>query len=215
MSAPRENPRRDEGRLITLEGGEGAGKSSQIETVAEILRARGHDVVVTREPGGTPLGEAIRGVLMNEYDIPMPAMSELLLMFAARAAHLAQVIEPALARGAWVVCDRFTDASYAYQGAARGLGAASVATLEQLVQRERRPDHVLLFDTPVETGLARAGKRGQGNRFDREALVFHERVRAAYRARATADPERYVIVDAAQPMADVRAALERVVGAWA
>lgn len=205
---------RSPGRFVTLEGGEGAGKSSQIPHVAETLRARGHEVVVTREPGGTALGEAVRGVLMNEYDVPMPAMSELLLMFAARAAHLEQVIEPALARGTWVVCDRFTDASYAYQGAARQLGDDAVATLEQLVQNDRRPDHVLLFDLPVTDGLARAGRRGEGNRFDRETVVFHERVRAAYRARAAADPARYHVIDAAQPPAAVRARIDAAIAAW-
>ncbi|ROO26215.1 thymidylate kinase [Salinisphaera orenii MK-B5] len=205
---------RSPGRFVTLEGGEGAGKSSQIPHVAETLRARGHEVVVTREPGGTALGEAVRGVLMNEYDVPMPAMSELLLMFAARAAHLEQVIEPALARGTWVVCDRFTDASYAYQGAARQLGDDAVATLEQLVQNDRRPDHVLLFDLPVTDGLARAGRRGEGNRFDRETVAFHERVRAAYRTRAAADPARYHVIDAAQPPATVRARIEAAIAAW-
>ncbi|MAS10119.1 dTMP kinase [Salinisphaera sp.] len=201
-------------RLIALEGGEGAGKSTQIETVAAILRGRGLDVVTSREPGGTRLGEAVRGVLMNEYDHPMPAMSELLLMFAARAAHLSQVIEPALARGAWVVTDRFTDASYAYQGAARGLGDAAVATLERLVQGERRPDGVLVFDIPVEAGLARAGKRGDGNRFDRETVAFHERVRAAYLARAHAAPAHYRVIDAEASPAAVRRQIETALADW-
>ncbi|MES1930149.1 thymidylate kinase [Salinisphaera dokdonensis CL-ES53] len=202
------------GRLITLEGGEGAGKSTQINTVAALLKERGLKVVTTREPGGTRLGEAVRGVLMNEYDHPMPAMSELLLMFAARAAHLAQVIEPALARGAWVVTDRFTDASYAYQGAARGLGDDAVATLERLVQGERRPDGVLVFDIPVEQGLSRAGKRGHGNRFDRETVAFHERVRASYLARAEAAPERYRVIDAAAPLDRVREQIESALASW-
>lgn len=202
------------GRLITLEGGEGAGKSSQVEVVAATIRAQHHDVLITREPGGTALGEAIRGVLMQTYDHPMPPMSELLLMFAARAAHLEQIIEPALARGTWVVSDRFTDASYAYQGAARGLGADSVATLEQLVQKERRPDRVLLFDLPVETGLERADRRGQGNRFDHEAAVFHERVRSAYLERAAGAPQRYRIIDAARPRNDVARQIEAALAAW-
>ncbi|MES1940535.1 thymidylate kinase [Salinisphaera sp. T5B8] len=197
------------GRFITFEGGEGAGKSTQIGVVADRLRTTGHEVVCTREPGGTALGEAIRGVLMGEYDTPMPPMSELLLVFAARAAHLAEVIEPALARGAWVLSDRFTDASYAYQGAARGLGDHAVATLEALVQGERRPDRVLLFDLPVAQGLARAGKRGQGNRFDRETLVFHERVRSAYLARARAHPQRYRVIDADASRDVVQARIEQ------
>jgi len=202
------------GRLITLEGGEGAGKSSQVEVVAATIRAQHRDVLITREPGGTALGEAIRGVLMQTYEQPMPPMSELLLMFAARAAHLEQIIEPALARGTWVVSDRFTDASYAYQGAARGLGAEAVATLEQLVQKERRPDRVLLFDLPVETGLERAGRRGQGNRFDQETALFHERVRSAYLERAAGAPQRYRIIDAARPRHDVARQIEAALAAW-
>ncbi len=196
------------GRFITLEGVEGAGKSTQLDAI--VAWAESHDlaVVATREPGGTGLGEAIRGLLMDEYDAPMPAMSELLLMFAARAAHLAQVIEPALAHGAWVVCDRFTDASFAFQGAARGLGADAVSVLEQLVQGERRPDQVLLFDLPAEKGLARVAGRGAANRFDREALAFHRAVRAAYLARADQWPARYTRIDAAAPPANIRAQVE-------
>src|SRR5699024_5444816 len=173
-----------QGKFITLEGGEGAGKSSQIPAIADWLAARNIDVVVTREPGGTDLGEAIRAVLMRDFSAPMPALSELLLMFAARAAHMPQVIEPALARGARVLRDRFTDASYAYQGAARGLGDDAVAMLEALVQGTRRPDRVLLFDLPVSTGLARRHGDGKGNRFDAESLAFHETVTQAYRDRA-------------------------------
>ena len=196
-------------RFIAFEGGEGAGKSSQIAAVAAMLEAAGHEVVCTREPGGTALGEAIRGVLMGEYETPMPPMSELLLVFAARAAHLNEVIEPALARGAWVLTDRFTDASYAYQGAARGLGNETVAALETLVQGERRPDRVLLFDLPVAQGLARAGKRGEGNRFDRETLVFHETVRNAYLARAQAQPERYRVINAGETIDAVSEHIEK------
>src|SRR5699024_603651 len=154
-------------------------------------------VVVTREPGGTGLGEAIRNVLMADYGAPMPALSELLLMFAARAAHMAQVIEPARARVARVGSGRFTDASYDYQGAARALGADAVATLARLVQGQRRPDRVLLFDLPVTTGLARRQGAGAGNRFDAESLAFHERVAQAYRERARQMPERYSVIDAA------------------
>ncbi|MDA3920833.1 MAG: dTMP kinase [Salinisphaera sp.] len=197
------------GRLITLEGGEGAGKSTQIASLADWLRGLGRDVCVTREPGGTALGEAVRGVLMREYDDPMPPMTELLLVFAARAAHLAQVIQPALARGAWVLCDRFTDASYAYQGEARGLGSAPVAALERLVQGELRPDRVLLLELPVEMGLARAGARGSDNRFDRETLAFHQAVRRGYSARASADPERYRVIDASASTDSVQQAIRQ------
>ncbi len=204
----------DSAGFITLEGGEGAGKSTQIETVAQALRACGHDVVTTREPGGTRLGEAIRAVLMADYEAPMPAMSELLLLFAARAAHLEQGIEPALGRGAWVVCDRFTDASYAYQGAARGLGGPAVATLEALVQGSRRPDLVLLLDLPVAAGLARLETRAAQDRFDRETVAFHERVRAAYRARAAAEPARYRVIDAAAAPETVAEAIRGVLSAW-
>lgn len=202
------------GRLITLEGGEGAGKSSQLAALSQSLREQGKTVCVTREPGGTQLGEAVRSVLMGEYDAPMPPMSELLLMFAARAAHLAQVIEPSLARGEWVLCDRFTDASYAYQGTARGLGQDTVAILETLVQGERRPDRVLLLDLPVEQGLARASSRGQGNRFDRETLAFHEAVRRGYHERAEAEPTRYRIVDATMPAEAVQDALQQSLRDW-
>lgn len=201
------------GRLITLEGGEGAGKSTQLQAIGDWLERAGHEVVRTREPGGTQLGEAVRSVLMGAYDQPMPAMSELLLMFAARAAHMQQVIEPALARGAWVVSDRFTDASYAYQGAARGLGDERVAQLEQLVQGARRPDCVLLLDMPVEAGLARRHDDGGGNRFDHEQLEFHYRVVEAYRARARRDPQRYAVIDATQEAAAVFVQIERVLSA--
>lgn len=185
-----------QGKFITLEGGEGAGKSTQLPAIADWLAAHDIDVVMTREPGGTQLGEAVRAVLMADYVAPMPALSELLLMFAARAAHMEQVIEPALARGAWVVSDRFTDASYAYQGAARGLGDEAVALLETLVQGTRRPDRVLLFDLPTTTGLARRHDEGQANRFDAESQAFHETVAQAYRERARKAPQRYAVINA-------------------
>lgn len=202
------------GRLITLEGIEGAGKSSQLEFVRDCLTEAGHETHVTREPGGTPMSEAIRDTLLADYDQPMPPMTELLLMFAARVAHCRQLIEPALARGEWVVCDRFTDASYAYQGAARGLGADAVATLETLTLDGLRPDRVLLFDLPVAEGLARARGRGDGNRFDGEALEFHERVRAAYLERAGAEPERYRVIDAARSIEEVREQLRAGLRDW-
>lgn len=203
-----------QGALFAFEGGEGAGKSTQITRVADTLRAQGWQVCNTREPGGTVLGEAIRAVLMADHDVPMPAMSELLLMFAARAAHLAQVIEPALADGQIVLCDRFTDASYAYQGAARGLGHESVATLERLVQGERRPDGVLLLDLPVAVGAARAAARGKGNRFDSEAQSFHDTVRQTYLERAAEAPTRYQVIDADQPAETVAEAIVSRINHW-
>lgn len=201
------------GRLITFEGGDGTGKSTQIQALATRLRDRGRAVCVTREPGGTAVGEALRRVLMTEFEPPMPAMTELLLMFAARSAHLEQVIEPGLAAGQVVLCDRFTDASYAYQGRGRGLGDDAVAALERLVQGERRPDGVVVLDMPPRAGLARVRQRGRGNRFDDEALRFHDLVRETYRERAAAEPGRYALIDAGRPheivAADVAAAVDR------
>lgn len=202
------------GRLITLEGIEGAGKSSGIGFVRDCLTAAGRTVRVTREPGGTPVGEAIRDLLLADHGEPMPPMTELLLLFAARAAHCRQLIAPALARGEWVVCDRFIDASYAYQGAARGLGADAVATLEDLVLEGLRPDRVLLFDLPVAEGLARAHGRGHGNRFDDETVEFHERVRAAYLERAAAAPARYRVIDAMRPIDEVQRQLRAALEDW-
>ncbi|RJS95096.1 dTMP kinase [Salinisphaera sp. Q1T1-3] len=205
---------RSSGRLITLEGGEGAGKSTQIARLAARLEADGHRVRTTREPGGTQLGEAVRAVLMADHGLPMPAMSELLLVFAARAAHLAEVIEPALAAGEIVICDRFTDASFAYQGAARGLGHGPVETLEALVQGERRPDGVVLLDLPVTEGMARAEARGKGNRFDEEARDFHEVVRQCYLDRAAAAPARYAVIDAAAEVDTVAERIASAVQTW-
>lgn len=203
-----------DGCFITFEGGEGAGKSTQIAALAEHLRRQGYPVRTTREPGGTELGEAVRSVLMGEYEAPMPAMSELLLIFAARAAHLLQVIEPALNNGEVVLCDRFTDASFAYQGVARGLGEPAVATLERLVQGERRPDGVLVLDLPVEQGLARARSRGEGNRFDHETVAFHTAVRETYQMRARTNPARYALIDAARSSQEVSRAVIAAAHAW-
>jgi dTMP kinase len=197
------------GRFITLEGGEGAGKSSNLEFVAGLLRQSGVQAEVTREPGGTLLAEAIRALLVQPSQEPMPPMTELLLMFAARADHLERRIRPALDAGRWVVCDRFTDASYAYQGAGRGLGSRAVATLEALVQGELRPDLTLLFDVEPEVGLGRAGTRGRPDRFERERLEFFRRVREGYLERARAEPDRIRVVDAARPLPDVQANLRQ------
>ncbi|SFP85449.1 dTMP kinase [Pseudomonas sp. NFPP07] len=196
------------GLFITLEGPEGAGKSTNREYLAERLRAAGIEVLLTREPGGTPLAERIREVLLTPGDEVMNPDTELLLVFAARAQHLAEVIRPALARGAVVLCDRFTDSTYAYQGGGRGLSVERIATLEQFVQGELRPDLTLVFDLPVEVGLARASARGRLDRFELEGRVFFDAVRQAYLKRAAADPARYLLVDAAQPLSQVQQALD-------
>ena len=185
------------GKFITLEGGEGAGKSSNIPFIEHYLRQRGIEVVLTREPGGTPLAERIRAILLDKQEQHMSSDTELLLMFAARAQHLAQVIQPALNAGRWVVCDRFTDATYAYQGGGRGIAPTRIAVLEQWVQGDFRPDLTLIFDLPVATGLTRAGNRSSPDRFESETQAFFERVRAAYLQLANTAPARYRIIDAA------------------
>jgi dTMP kinase len=199
------------GLFITLEGPEGAGKSTNREYLALQLRAAGLDVVLTREPGGTPLAERIREVLLAPSDEPMNADAELLLMFAARAQHIAQVIRPALQRGAMVLCDRFTDATYAYQGGGRGLPVERIATLERFVQGDLQPDLTLIFDLPIEVGLARASARGRLDRFEQEGRAFFDAVRSAYLARAATDGRRYRIVDASQSLAEVQLALDALV----
>ncbi len=196
------------GLFITLEGPEGAGKSTNREYLAAHLRAQGLDVVLSREPGGTPLAERVRELLLAPSDEPMAADTELLLVFAARAQHLAQVIRPALARGAVVLCDRFTDATYAYQGGGRGLPKERIAALETFVQGELRPDLTLIFDLPVEVGLARASARGRLDRFEQEGRTFFDAVRHAYLERAAAEPQRYRVVDAAQTLSEVQVALD-------
>ncbi|MBB6340875.1 dTMP kinase [Pseudomonas fluvialis] len=195
------------GLFITLEGPEGAGKSTNREYLAELLMQAGIEVVLTREPGGTPLAERIRELLLAPDSEVMAVDTELLLMFAARAQHLAGVIRPALARGAVVLCDRFTDATYAYQGGGRGVAYERIAILEQFVQGDLRPDLTLVFDLPVEVGLARAAARGKLDRFEQEQQSFFEAVRQTYLARAAQAPERYRVLDAAQPLSQVQADL--------
>ncbi|HAW60792.1 MAG TPA: dTMP kinase [Pseudomonas sp.] len=199
------------GLFVTLEGPEGAGKSTNREYLADRLRARGLDVVLTREPGGTPLAERIRDLLLTPADEPMAVDTELLLVFAARAQHLAQVIRPALARGAVVLCDRFTDATYAYQGGGRGLPLERIAQLETFVQGDLRPDLTLIFDLPVEVGLARAAARGRLDRFEQEGIRFFEAVRSAYLQRAEAAPSRYRVLDAGQPLSAVQRDVEALI----
>ncbi|MGS8277807.1 dTMP kinase [Pseudomonas aeruginosa] len=192
------------GLFITLEGPEGAGKSTNRDYLAARLREHGLDVVLTREPGGTPLAEKVRELLLTPSDEGMAADTELLLVFAARAQHLAQVIRPALARGSVVLCDRFTDATYAYQGGGRGLSVERIAVLEQFVQGDLRPDLTLVFDLPVEVGLARAAARGRLDRFEQEGQAFFEAVRQAYLQRAQGAPQRYSLLDAAQSLEAVQ-----------
>ena len=188
------------GRFITFEGGEGVGKSTQLDRASGWLRASGVQVVVTREPGGTPRAELLRQVLLERAnDEPMPPSCELLLMFAARATHLANLVEPAVARGAWVLCDRFTDATYAYQGGGRGVADADIDALVQIVHPRRQPDLTLLLDAPVELGMKRAQARNGAagpDRFETERSEFFERVRQRYLERAAREPGRFRVIDA-------------------
>ncbi len=203
------------GHLISFEGGEGAGKSTAIAAAVAALVARGLEVVQVREPGGTAIGEAIRDVLLAPGHRGLCAQTELLLMFASRAQLLHEIIAPALARGAWVVADRLTDASFAYQGGGRGLDGGWIAELERRCVG-LRPDLTLLLDLPVADGLARArGRGGESDRIERESEAFFERVRAAYRAMAAAEPERWRVVDAGAPLEDVVACVEAHVAALA
>lgn len=192
------------GRFITVEGVEGVGKSTNIDFIRQALQVAGHTVVVSREPGGTELAESIRELLLAPRDEPMSHMTELLLIFAARAQHLQQRIEPALAAGNWVLCDRFTDATYAYQGGGRGFDQAVIAQLETLVQGSLRPDLTLILDIDPELGLARARQRAELDRFEQEKLAFFARVRDNYKSRAANSP-RHVMIDAGQSLSDVQA----------
>ena len=192
------------GKFLTIEGTEGVGKSTNLAYVQNWLTERGIEVVVTREPGGTPLAEEIRDLLLAKRAEAVDETAELLLVFAARAQHLAQVIKPALVRGAWVLSDRFTDATYAYQGGGRGLNQEIIAQLEQLVQGNLRPDLTLILDIDVELGLQRARQRAELDRFETEAVEFFERVRHVYRELAAASPTRYAVVNAGQPLDGVQ-----------
>ncbi|MCK2148001.1 MULTISPECIES: dTMP kinase [Pseudomonadota] len=199
------------GQFITFEGTEGVGKSTQLANAADALKGLGVDVVVTREPGGTPMAESIRELLLAPRDEPVNETTELLLMFAARAQHLNNRILPALDRGQWVLCDRFTDATFAYQGGGRGVSSERIAMLENLVQGDVRPDHVILLDAPVETGMKRARSRGDLDRFEQEAVSFFQRIRDTYLERAQAAPDRYSVVDAAASLEQVTASIRDLV----
>lgn len=198
------------GLFITLEGPEGAGKTTNRAFIAEQLQRDGFELVLTREPGGTPVAEKIRELLLAQHEEPVAPDAELMLMFAARAQHLQQLILPALAEGKVVLCDRFTDATYAYQGGGRGIDARRIAVLEQFVQEGLRPDLTLLFDLPVGDGMARARQRGRLDRFEQEQEQFFQAVRNSYLQRAQADPERFRIIDAGCALAQVQQQLTPV-----
>ncbi|HGX93099.1 MAG TPA: dTMP kinase [Candidatus Tenderia sp.] len=201
----------NQGLFITVEGGEGVGKSTNLAYIRNHLLKQGREVLMTREPGGTPISEEIRALLLDTSHDEMHADTELLLMFAARAQHLQQLILPALAAGQWVVCDRFTDATYAYQGSGRGIDHDRIAALEHWVQRQLRPDLTLLLDAPVDVGMARAAQRGQTtDRFESEQRAFFDNVRNGYLARAKQYPEQFRIIDAARPLAEVESQLVQV-----
>lgn len=196
------------GKFITLEGVDGAGKSTHLSWLVSHLRAQGHTIVQTREPGGTPLGEKLRELLLHE---PMHLETEALLMFAARREHLERVIKPAVARGDWVVCDRFTDASFAYQGGGRGLSSEKLSRLENWVQEGFQPDLTLLFDLPIDIAAQRmAGAARQLDRFEQEKADFHQRVRDAYLARAAQMPERVKVIDSRQTVEQIQKQIEEL-----
>lgn len=199
-----------QGKFITVEGSEGVGKSSNLAFIETYLTNVGINVLRTREPGGTPLGEAVRELLLDARQSAMCDDTELLLMFAARAQHLAEVIRPAIAAGQWVLCDRFTDATYAYQGGGRGVPMERIGILEDWVQGELRPDYTLLLDMPVAAGLERAGARSEPDRFEQEQQAFFERVRETYLSRAKAEPNRFHIIDASPSLDKVQAQITSI-----
>ncbi len=209
-----ETEARAHGRFITLEGGEGVGKSTNMAFVAGLLRDAGIELQLTREPGGTPLAERVREVIVAPSGEAISPMAELLLIFAARALHVDGLVRPSLAAGKWVLCDRFTDASYAYQGAGRGLGDEPVRWLEAKVQGELRPDLTLLLDADPAVGMARAGARGAADRFEQERLEFFRRVRAGYLARAAAEPARFRVIDAAAPLEAVQSQIRNHINTY-
>jgi dTMP kinase len=195
------------GKFITVEGSEGVGKSTNVEFLASAIQAQGFAVVCTREPGGTPIAERIRQILLEHGEEPLPDIAELLLFFASRSLHISNKIRPALEAGKWVICDRFTDASRAYQGAGRGLDMQRINLLADWVQDDLQPDLTLLLDAPAEIGMQRAKQRGETDRLESEQISFYERVRAGYLDLAQAHPERYVVIDAACPLPQVQASI--------
>ena len=205
-----EPEKRPAGRFVTFEGGEGAGKSTNLDYLRERLEAAGIPLLLSREPGGTALGEQIRALLLDPENKGMSSDAELLLMFAARAEHLHKVIIPALQRGTWVLCDRFTDATYAYQGGGRGIRTERIALLEGWVQGGFQPDMTILFDLPIDVGMQRAGQRGELDRFEQEHASFFEAVRASYLDRARQNPRRFRVVDASLELEAVQQQLDKV-----
>jgi len=198
------------GKFITFEGSEGVGKSTNIAHLTDLLEKGGQQVLTTREPGGTPMAERIRAMVAEHGDEPMPDIAELLLVFAARSLHVNNVIEPALAAGTWVVCDRFTDSSRAYQGGGRGLPQDDIERLAGWVHADLRPDLTILLDAPVETGMSRAGRRGEPDRFEIERTDFFTRVRETYLQLAEKEPDRFVVIDATRDLDSVKADISRV-----
>ena len=195
------------GKFVTVEGIEGVGKSTNIDLLSSIIEAKGFTVLRTREPGGTPMAERIRQMLLEHGEEPLPDIAELLLFFASRSLHISNTIRPALAAGQWVVCDRFTDASRAYQGHGRGVGLERINLMAEWVQEDLQPDLTLLLDAPVELGMARAKKRGEADRLESEDAGFYQRVRDGYLGLAAAEPERFAVIDASQELEQVQAAI--------
>ncbi|MDH5215896.1 MAG: dTMP kinase [Gammaproteobacteria bacterium] len=202
------------GKFITVEGIEGVGKSTNIDFLSGLIESAGHPVLRTREPGGTPMAESIRDMLLEHGHEPVPDVAELLLFFAARSLHLQNRIRPALERGEWVVCDRFTDASRAYQGNGRGLDMTMIDTLAAWVQNGLEPDLTILLDASAELGMARAGARGGTDRLESEQVAFYTRVREGYLSLASAHPERFCVVDASQPIDVVQASIRQTMAGF-
>ena len=198
------------GMFLSLEGSEGVGKTTSLKFIQEYIESLGHQVLITREPGGTPMAEELRNILLAEREEKVEANTELLLMFAARCQHVSQVIKPALQAGKWVICDRFVDASFAYQGGGRELGFSRIEALEKWCLGDFKPDLTLLLDMSVEEGIARTKKRGKADRFETEKMAFYERIRAAYLKRAEDDPERIIIVDGTPDIATVQSSLKTI-----
>jgi dTMP kinase len=202
------------GKFITLEGGEGVGKTTNLAFIRDYLKRHNIPVIVTREPGGTVLAEKIRHLLLDKGSEAVSEYAELLLIFAARAQHIKHVIEPALAQGEWVLCDRFTDATYAYQGGGRNMRISTIEWLENQIQGNLRPDLTVLLDAPVEVGIERARSRSAFDRFEAEKISFFEHVRRAYLLQAELYPERIKIIKANQPLVDVQRAIANIIGAF-